>query len=308
MSGSLLTTRDVAALLEVHPSTAKRWCDDGALAVERTDGGHRRIRLDRVLELARDRGEPTFLDLYDPYQSHVWAALQAAERDGEFGPAIELAIGWLLHSSPHRIAQLFMDLASRRTTPLAAILDGAVRGFLVEVGSLWAEGKLRTGDEHVASAQVLEALIRLRPDPAARLSRARAERQLTAIVGSAETNDHHLGATALCLLLSERGWDVIDLGPRVPVEDVAALQRAQGADLVCLSFSELGSASDAFRAVQRLAAQYTGTAPYALAIGGQVPEGDMLPAGPFLSLGSCRRMSHFDGWVEELETVLEAPS
>ena len=58
----LLTSSKVADLLGVHPSTVKRWCDDGTLESRRTGGGHRRIRLNDALDTARVQGITTFLE------------------------------------------------------------------------------------------------------------------------------------------------------------------------------------------------------------------------------------------------------
>ena len=301
MSVSTLSTAEVARLLDVHVSTAKRWCDEGSLPAERTGGGHRRFQLARVLEVARERGQPSFLDAYAPYQSHTWQALSKAERQGDFSGIVELATGWLLHTTPDRIAQLFIDLARRDVAPLDRILDDGVRGFLAEVGALWSAGQLRTGDEHVASAQVLEALTRLRMGPAERIERARSESRPVALAGSAETNDHHVGPAAVGLILERRGWNVVQLGARVPTEDIPALQRAQGADLVCLSFSALAAPSEAASTVTRLAAEYTGASPYALAIGGHVPEGLVDEQLPFTGFSAHTRLGGFDLWLDNLE-------
>lgn len=53
----LLTTRQVAAELQVSESSVKRWCDQGLIRTQRTAGGHRRIErssLRRFLALSRD--------------------------------------------------------------------------------------------------------------------------------------------------------------------------------------------------------------------------------------------------------------
>lgn len=44
-TNDLLTSSEVGALLQVNPSSVKKWVDDGLLAAFRTPGGHRRIRV-----------------------------------------------------------------------------------------------------------------------------------------------------------------------------------------------------------------------------------------------------------------------
>lgn len=43
-SDQLLTSSEVGSLLQVNPSSVKKWVDDGLLSAFRTPGGHRRIR------------------------------------------------------------------------------------------------------------------------------------------------------------------------------------------------------------------------------------------------------------------------
>jgi excisionase family DNA binding protein len=53
-SDHLLTSSEVGALLQVNPSSVKKWVDTGHLSAFRTPGGHRRIRaLDLIAFLER---------------------------------------------------------------------------------------------------------------------------------------------------------------------------------------------------------------------------------------------------------------
>lgn len=55
-SENLLTSSDVGHLLQVNPSSIKKWVDEGLLVAFRTPGGHRRIRAtDLVSFLLRHR-------------------------------------------------------------------------------------------------------------------------------------------------------------------------------------------------------------------------------------------------------------
>ncbi len=48
MNPEWLSLKDAAALLGVHPSTVRKWSNDGKLPVHLTDGGHRRYRTSEV--------------------------------------------------------------------------------------------------------------------------------------------------------------------------------------------------------------------------------------------------------------------
>ena len=53
---NLLTSSEVGHLLQVNPSSVKKWVDDGLLEAFRTPGGHRRIRaIDLLAFLTRHR-------------------------------------------------------------------------------------------------------------------------------------------------------------------------------------------------------------------------------------------------------------
>lgn len=64
-SDQLLTSSEVGDLLQVNPSSVKKWVDDGLLLAFRTPGGHRRIRaIDLVAFLVRHE-MPIPADLQD---------------------------------------------------------------------------------------------------------------------------------------------------------------------------------------------------------------------------------------------------
>ena len=53
-----ITRKGAADLIGVSESTVRRACDDGAIPVTRTPGGHRRIRRSDVEALAARLSEP----------------------------------------------------------------------------------------------------------------------------------------------------------------------------------------------------------------------------------------------------------
>lgn len=52
-SDTLLTSSEVGQLLQVNPSSVKKWVDDGQITAFRTPGGHRRIRALDLLEFLK---------------------------------------------------------------------------------------------------------------------------------------------------------------------------------------------------------------------------------------------------------------
>lgn len=260
----LLTTTQVAELLSVHPSTVKRWSNEGAVEVDKTEGGHRRIHLQDALALARDRDISTFLDTFEPYEGHVWTAISQVVDSGSFERAHALALGWLSRGHLERLGRFFEQLGRHPAVSFASFCDDGVRGFMREVGSLWRSGQLRVGEEHMASERLVESLLALRRSDAPVPGAPRA------VVGSMEGDRHHLGALCVRLMLERMGWEVFYLGADVPVEDFAAIQRARGASLVCVSFAPPNTGADMMRCVRILDGFYDAGHPYRLALGGEV--------------------------------------
>ncbi len=277
----MLTSSQAAELLDVHPSTVKRWCNDGELGFDKTSGGHRRIGLDAAMDFARARRISTVLTPFHPYEPHVWSALSEAEEEGSYRRLLSLAMGWVHRGRLERVGLLLDALGQSDRVSFCGFADGAVRILMNEVGRAWYDGRLRAGEEHMVSQIVTEALLRYReraiasrPEPTAGI----------AVVGASEGNQHALGALIVRILLESKGWRVLYLGPDVPLEDFANIQRARGAALVCVSMSPSSAVGDVLRVFGILTEFYDPFRPYTLAVGGAAPEGadaSLLAGGPF---------------------------
>jgi excisionase family DNA binding protein len=305
----MLTTSSVANLLGVHPSTIKRWADDGTLASEKTEGGHRRIHLMAALKASGEKEIETFLDPFDPWQANVWIAFTQAAQRQSFRRLQSLALGWLARGETDLVGRLFFEIGNRPEVPFGIFLDEGIRGFMARVGEEWRAGRLQVGEEHMATQVILEALLRLRPgwERLDSPSRQPGEPLPVAVVGAMEGDEHDLGAQAVRILLERDGWRVYFLGANVPLEDFVAVQRAQVAQLVCVSFSPKNALPDLQRAVRVLEEFYRPNYPYALALGGALSE-DIAPGkfqeGPFQALSFFRSASDFQLWAGSLRDRL----
>lgn len=304
-SDTYLTTSEAARLLDIHPSTVKRWCNDGELDYDTTGGGHRRIHLDAVLEAARRREISTFLTPFQPYERHVWRALRQALEEKGFTRARSLAFGWLSQGRVDRLRELVYRLGRHPDVDPVSFVDGFVRDFMDDVGSAWRDGRIRVGDEHLASQAVLEALLRIREtwlEPL-RASPSLNGHRPVAVVGAMESEHHHLGAMCVRILLEREGWRVVYLGPNVPAEEFGVVQRAHGAGLVGISLAPPHTGADVHRTMRILRTLYRNEAPYALAFGGggcrKVDLRDPAEGLPFRAVRCFTAAEDFMGWVEE---------
>lgn len=305
-SSLTLTSSETAELLQVHPSTVKRWCNDGELISEKTAGGHRRLNLGDVMAFARSRDIATVLTPFDPYEPHVWAALQEVRQDGSFGRLHALAMSWVSRGQIRRLGLLYDALARDASVGLCRFCDDGVRDLMVRVGEAWARGQLRVGEEHLVSQAMYEVLVKLRSDQRDQMTPAlNGSDRPVAVVGTMEGNQHHLGSMCVRILLENRGWEVFYLGPDVPIEDFGVVQRGRSADLVCISLTPPAAAGDVARAVRVLEGLYDPTQPYALALGGEV-RGDVdraLLVGPFRDLEIHDSLISLCGQLDRLESL-----
>lgn len=299
-----LTTSQVAELFDVHPSTVKRWCNDGELAYDKTGGGHRRIHLTDALSLAQEREIHTFLAPFAPYEGHVWTAVNEVLGSGSYSRVHALAMGWLLRGKTGRLSQLFLELGRNPQVSFADFCDQGIAGFMREVGEAWRSGQLRVGEEHLLSETLLEVLLNLRPEVLryadVEVNGDRPRSSPVAVVGAMEGDRHSFGALCTRLTLEREGWKVFYLGADVPVEDFAAIQKARGASLVAVSFAPPSSGADMKRCVRILSEFYDRAHPFSLALGGQVAESvdlsDLTP--PFTELGAFDSVG---GFMEALQ-------
>lgn len=331
-----LTSTETASLLDVHPSTVKRWCNDGELESDQTPGGHRRIRIDKAVDFARRRGIRTVLTPFHPFEPHVWTALRAATEDGSFEPLHGLALQWARRGEFERLEQLYLALGREESLSFVEFCDRAVRGLMTSVGDEWQDGKLRVGDEHMVSQAMTAALITLRREwidgrdgalgagngtngshagssgddagtmgdgegahgnGSGRLVRGRPR----AVVGTMEDNQHQMGSLCVRLLLERKGWEVFYPGADVPVEDFGAIQRSREASLVCISLPMAGTIGDVSRTLSILSGLYDRARPYSVVFGGggSLELEGKVTEGPFESVGFLRECGSLSEAVDD---------
>jgi MerR family transcriptional regulator, light-induced transcriptional regulator len=288
-----LTTREAAALVGVHDSSIKRWCDSGNLACSLTTGGHRRINLDELLDFAGTRGMACSLLDFGEAAPDVWWALTQARDAADFEPLGSLAFRWLDAAEDHLPGRLLSFLVEQEV-PLESIFDHLVAPVMQRVGVDWQDGYIEVGDEHRMVQVVVDAMEELRRT---RMGE-RTSSTRTALIGCGEASQHDLGARMVRALLDMAGWRTIFLGARVPTTDFALQQRKHRASLVCISLAQPHVASDAERVIRVLARFYREDVPYRLALGGSAFSGGLeseITGCPFVG---CRTFASLEPFVE----------
>jgi methanogenic corrinoid protein MtbC1 len=121
--------------------------------------------------------------------------------------------------------------------PLEEVFLKLVQPVMIEVGEQWHAGKLSVTAEHFATQFVRRKLSGLFNTYNITDGRG------LVIVGCAPSEQHDLGALMLSVFLVRHGWQVIYLGPEVPLKDLVDTVRQIQPDMVCMSASTTETAT-----------------------------------------------------------------
>ncbi len=265
----LITTRQAAEILGVHESSIKRWCSDEKLPFLQTQGGHRRISLDKLLFFASERSITTPLHRFSIFASHVWQGICHHKKRGRFDRLVDLGYEWVSMNKHYLLFDLLLYLRGQHVaTP--ALLDQLIAPIMHRVGEAYRVGDLSIGDEHRITHGIRDTLIQYQGHCRPEALPAGGESK-TVILGCPRNQNHELGAIMARLVLEAHGWQVIYLGANVPTEEFAQQQLSHQASLVCIALMIPMTETDVQHIGKLLAHMYQADLPYQLIFGGPVP-------------------------------------
>lgn len=131
--------------------------------------------------------------------------------------------------------------------PIGDIYLEVLQPAMYEVGHRWAMGELNVAEEHYATAVTQQLLDEL----SAQMRVPPTDGRLAIVTGT-PGELHALGGRMLADFLEADGWEVLQLGPATPAEDLAELVSSERPDLVALSTSTAGSLPGVAEALDRL--------------------------------------------------------
>jgi methanogenic corrinoid protein MtbC1 len=126
--------------------------------------------------------------------------------------------------------------------PLEDVFLYLVQPVMVEVGDLWHAGKLTVAAEHFATQFIRRKLSSLFNTYNVSDGRGRV------IVACAPSEQHDLGVLMLSVFLVRHGWQVIYLGPQVPLRDLLETVRQLQPDMVAMAASTTETATQVLEA------------------------------------------------------------
>jgi excisionase family DNA binding protein len=251
-----LSTAQVAEGLGVGVSTVKRWVEDGILPATKTAGGHRKLLLADVLEVARRNNLPVRdlarlsssargARLHDP--SALWKELHQALLKGD-----AIAVRAIVHG------------AYRNGMPIETLADEVIGPAMHRIGTDWQTGSIDVMHEHRASQLCAAVLFEVK-----QVLETRAHRQRPLAVGAAPEGDQSVLGTLLAqMVLLDAGWEAVNLGANTPMKSLCLEISELHPKLVWLSISHRKVDED-FRREYLALHRHAQAAGAALAIGGR---------------------------------------
>lgn len=223
----------VARALGVSETTVKRWVDEGRLPAHRTAGGHRKILVSDVVELAARENWPQLdlTSLTGQAPAPVVAAQDTAGLHQQFTEA-------LLAEDGVAVRRLILD-AHQAGWSVPRLADEIISPVMAGVGHGWSAGQLDVFQEHRSTQICLGALRALQ----ARLERPSHEAGGALAVGGGPESDHYTLANLLIeLALLDQGWRVVNIGPNTPFASFRRAMRERRPRLLWISCSYLPNA------------------------------------------------------------------
>jgi len=244
---SLLSTTEVAVLLNLAESTIKRWADDGTLACVKTMGGHRKFRMTEVIRFAEEHRYPLTGVLPPPLTKSQQKRLAVGITTRNHRLLAEILLKELLQADRNGTYELLAYLYKHHF-PLPTIADEVIQPAMEALGKLWQEKKVDVNQEHLATQAIEEALIRLGPDLHRKPSNG-----LSMVCACPESELHSLGARLLAYAFEAEGWSVQNIGANTPMQALASHMKAHRPDVICLSVLTRPRGAQAIRSIGKLA-------------------------------------------------------
>lgn len=285
VESTYLSTLEAAAALGVSVSTVKRWVDEGCLPAHRTAGGHRKLLRADVLALARSGVVPS---------QDLAALLPVNDHRGSVqAESVAAALEAVLLAGRAAEVRALLRRAYRGGLPLAQLADVVISPVMRKIGHQWEAEKIDVWHEHRASQLCLAALHEL----AAEIGQS-AEKNRPVAVGASPAGDpYQLSSVLAQLVLSEAGWNAINLGPNMPLANLALAAKQLRPKLIWLSASYLADRERflrEYRAFYRQAQQLSA----AVAVGGPALSDAVRSQMPYTTYGDG--LTHLAAFAQSL--------
>lgn len=227
-----LTPKQVAQAIGVSEASLKRWCDKGLVRAVRTEGGHRRMAVEDVLEFLRSTGRrPLHADLLQlpVVRSATSLTLEESIRNLTEG---------LLAGDEDLALRVVFDLYLAKTS-VCDIGDRVIVEAMRSIGERWSNHDVEPYQERRACEICGHILSQLRA-----LIPILSETAPLAIGGTLSGDAYRMPTLLIELVLREAGWRAESFGTGLPAETLCAAMETLRPKLFWLSVSHIGSMSE----------------------------------------------------------------
>lgn len=289
------STTEVAKALGIGVSTVKRWVDEGVLPAHKTAGGHRKLLVADVLELAR----------HGDFPQAGLTALMDPRRERKLPVNCDLADELrrsLLAGDAEQVRLLIIG-SYRSGMSMEDLADQAIAPAMKDIGRDWETGRIDVMEEHRASQLCAAALYELKPT-----LESRAVKNRPRAVGGAAPNDQSLLPTLLAqMVLIDASWDAVNLGSNTPLHSLSKAIVELRPKLLWLSVCHPMTKDEEEEFVSGYRALYKQAekAGVAVAIGGNALVGELRSKIPYTTFGD--RLSHLVAFARTLNPKLKQP-
>jgi excisionase family DNA binding protein len=219
-----LSTSQVAESLGVSVSTVKRWVEEEILPAQKTAGGHRKLLLTDVLDLARRNNLPLPAAGFHKRGKRSRTAAAADQADALYRS--------LVSGDALEVRRIIRN-AYGGGIAVETLADEIIAPSMQRIGSDWETGKIDVLHEHRATQLCLDVLHELKSALENRARRAR----LLAVGGAIESDFSELPTLLAQMVLLQAGWDAINLGPNTPITSFRRALVELRPRLIWISFS-----------------------------------------------------------------------
>jgi excisionase family DNA binding protein len=285
LSTEFVSTAQAAEAIGVSVSTVKRWVEDGILPAQKTAGGHRKLLLADVVELARQGKLPSRNVASLKLRFTKDRVPSAATLEQHFYPALIAGDAATVRSTLHGAYQAGLSIE--------LLADQVIAPAMQQIGADWESGKIDVMHEHRASQLCAAVLFELKA-----VLEARATRHRPIAVGGALEGDYSVLPSLLAqMVLLDSGWDAINLGPSTPLTSFQRALEEIKPRLLWLSLSHLPAKQEFIESYRSLyaAAEKLGTA---MVVGGRALEESVRTQIPYTSYGDT--LSHLAAFARTL--------
>jgi excisionase family DNA binding protein len=230
MRKTTLSTKEVAALLNVTETTVKRWAESKRIPCNKTLGGHRKFLLSDIQNFAEKNSFPITGIIPPPALTQKqMERLEFGLFSKNYSIVSEIFLDEALQGDREGMEKLLLFL-HRNQVPFINIIDNVIHPALVRVGLLWEDGKLEIDKEHRASEAVKEILIRL-----GSILYHKHSNNLSVVCTAVEGEHHDIGIYSIAYALEVEGWQLTNLGSNTPFDSLKQYIKKYKPDLVCIS-------------------------------------------------------------------------